>query len=143
MKVEPLIVERTFNASPEKIWKALTEKEKIKEWSFDMDDFKPDPGFEFRFYGEKDGRKFLHLCKVLEVIKEKKLRYSWKYDGYQGESFVTYELIPEGNQTKLRLIHEGIESFPSDNDDFSRENFTMGWTEIIGTLLKNFIEKPS
>jgi hypothetical protein len=29
-------------------------------------------GFEFQFTGEgKDGEKYIHLCKVMDVIKEK------------------------------------------------------------------------
>jgi len=141
MKAEPLVVERIYNAPAEKVWDAITDKEKIKVWSFDMDAFVPKVGFEFRFYGEKDGRKFLHICKVLDVVPQRRLKFSWRYENFPGQSFVTYELFPEVDKTKFRLTHEEIESFPADNDDFSRANFTMGWNQIVGTLLKDFVEK--
>ena len=140
-----IVIERTYNAPVEKVWKAITDKEEMKQWYFDLDGFKAEPGFEFQFYGEgKQGKKFLHLCKVIEVIAKKKLTYSWRYDGYEGNSFVTFELFEEGNKTRLKLSHKGLESFPvTPDNDFAKENFTEGWTYIIGTGLKEFVEKQS
>ena len=59
----------------------------------------------------------------------------------KGYSVVTFELFPEGDATRLKLTHEGIESFRENGPDFAKESFMQGWTELIGTLLKNFIEK--
>ena len=48
----------------------------MKQWYFDLSEFKPEPGFEFQFYGEgHKGEKYLHLCKVTDVVPEKRLRY--------------------------------------------------------------------
>lgn len=140
---EPFIIERTYDAPVEKVWKALTDKNEMKQWYFDLAEFKPEPGFEFQFYGEgKNGEKFLHLCKITDVMKNKKLRYSWRYDGYKGISFVTFELFDEGGKTRLKLTHEGIETFPKTaNNDFAKENFAEGWTYITGTSLKEYLEK--
>jgi hypothetical protein len=49
--------------------------------------------------------------------------------------------LKKGKQTRLKLTHEGLETFPQDNPDFAKESFTAGWTEIIGTLLKQYLEK--
>jgi uncharacterized protein YndB with AHSA1/START domain len=141
MKNEPFVIERTFNAPVEKIWKAITDKAQMKPWYFDLESFKPEVGFEFSFKGGPDERQYLHLCKITEVIREKKLTYSWRYDGYVGNSFVTFELFPENGKTRLRLTHEGLETFPASNPDFAKKNFAEGWTAIIGTSLKDFLEK--
>ena len=140
MKTEPLVVERTYNAPVELVWKALTEKEQIKQWSFDFSDFKPEVGFEFSFKGGKDGT-YIHLAKVVEAIPNKKLSYTWRYKGYEGDSLVTFELFAEGDKTRLKLTHEGIETIAVNGPDFYRENFEMGWTDIIGRSLKDFVEK--
>ena len=72
----------------------------------------------------------------------KKLTYSWRYDGYKGNSFVTFELFAEGNKTKLKLTHAELESFSANkNPDFDKKNFEGGWTQIIGTSLKEFLDK--
>jgi hypothetical protein len=67
------------------------------------------------------------------------LRYSWRYEGYEGISFVTFELFADGNNTKIRLTHEGLESFPASNPDFAKENFVEGWNYLIGTSLIKFL----
>ena len=82
----------------------------------------------------------MHLCKITEVIPNKKLTYSWRYEGYEGNSFVTWELFPEGNRTRVRLTHEGLETFPASNPDFAKSNFEQGWTEILGDMLRKFVE---
>ena len=138
---EPLVIERTFNASVERVWKAITDKNEMKQWYFDLAEFKPEPGFEFQFEGGKEDKCYLHLCRVTEVIPNKKLTYSWRYDGFEGNSFVTFELFPEGNKTRLKLTHAGLETFPHDNPDFAKENFMEGWTSIIGTFLKEYLDK--
>ena len=143
MKQEPFFIERTLNAPIEKVWKAITDKDQMKQWYFDLADFKPEPGFEFQFTGGKDDRSYLHLCKITEVVPGKKLQYSWRYDGYEGNSFVTFELFKEGNKTRLVLTHEGLETFPITNKDFAKENFVEGWTMIIGTLLPKFVESAT
>ena len=75
------------------------------------------------------------------MVPGKKLQYSWRYDGYEGNSFVTFELFAEGDKTRVKLTHEGLETLAATNKDFARENFMQGWTSIIGTNLKNFVEK--
>lgn len=141
MKHELFVIERTYDAPVEKVWKAITDKEQMKEWYFSIAAFKPEVGFEFQFEAGSKDKKYLHLCKITDVEANKKLRYSWRYDGFQGNSFVTFELFPEGKGTRLKLTHEGLETFVTDNPDFARESFAKGWNHIIGKSLKEYIEK--
>jgi uncharacterized protein YndB with AHSA1/START domain len=142
MRKEPIVVERTYNAPAERIWKALTDKNKMKQWYFDIADFKPQEGFEFRFTGkDHEGKDWLHICTITDVVPNQKLKHSWKYDGYEGISYVTWELFPEGDNTRVKLTHEGLETFPATIKAFARENFEEGWTAILGTMLKEFVEQ--
>ena len=140
MNTEPFVIERTYNASVEQVWEAITDKDKMKQWYFDLEEFIPEVGFEFTFYGGSKEQQYLHICKITEVIPGKKLKHSWKYDGYPGESFVTFELSPEGDKTTLKLTHAGLHTFPQDTKDFAQESFAKGWTHIIGTSLKEYLE---
>lgn len=137
---EPLIVEHTLNAPVEKIWKALTNWEDMHQWYFTLEKFKPEKGFQFRFEGSDEGRKFIHHCEVKEAVENEILSYSWRYENYEGDSLVTFELFPEGSRTKVRLTHEGLGSFPDGDRSFARESFEAGWEHIIGTSLKNYVE---
>ena len=143
MKNEPFVIERSLNAPAERVWKAITDQKEMKQWYFDIPAFNAQVGFEFTFLGENEGRSYKHLCKVTEVIPGKKLTYSWRYEGYPGNSFVTFELFPDGNKTKIKLTHEGLETFPQDKPDFARRSFEQGWTELIGKLLPGYVEKEA
>jgi len=141
MKPEPFSIERILNAPASVVWKAITDKKHMKQWYFDLSEFKPEVGFQFQFYGVgHQGDRYLHLCQVTEVIPEKKLVYSWQYDGYEGLSFVCFELFAIGEKTKVKLTHAGLETFPV-HPDFAKESFAQGWTSLIGTLLKDYVEK--
>ncbi len=141
MKGEPLVIERVYNAPADRVWQAITDNAQMKQWYFDIDAFKAEPGFRFSFIGENEGRRYVHLCEVTEVVPGKKLAYSWTYQDYPGHSLVSFELFPQGNKTRVVLTHTGLETFPADNPDFKRTNFMEGWTHIIGTGLKTFVEK--
>jgi len=141
MIIQPFVIERTLKAPIQKVWEAITDKNKMKEWYFDLPDFKAEVGLEFRFYGGPDDRQYLHICEVTEVVPNQKLTYSWRYDGEPGISYVTFELIDLGLSTKIRLTHSHLESFSSGNPDLARQNFEAGWTDLIGNLLKAYVEK--
>ena len=138
MENEPLILEHEFDAPIELVWRAFTEKELMKKWFFDVSDFQPIVGFKFQFEGGEEDKRYVHLCEVIELVPLKKLKYSWKYEGYDGLSFVTYELSSVGDKTKVKLIHEGIETFT--NLDFVIGKFLEGWTYLLQVSLQEFLD---
>jgi uncharacterized protein YndB with AHSA1/START domain len=136
-----IVIERTLSAPVALVWSALTDPERMKLWYFDIPGFRAEPGFRFSFTGGPPGRTYNHLCEVLEVLPERRLSYSWRYEGIPGNSRVTFELFAQGERTVLRLTHRGLETFPADNPDLARANFVEGWTAIIGTSLPEFIAR--
>ena len=136
---EAVVIERTFNAPVGRVWKALTDVEEMRQWYFNLKQFKAEVGFEFEFVVEHEGMTYHHLCKVTEVIPQKKLAYTWRYKGHEGDSLVTFELFADGNKTRLKLTHTGIETFPK-TPAYARKNFEAGWTTIIDSELKQFLE---
>jgi len=135
---EALVIERTFNAPVARVWKALTDVEQMRQWYFELKEFKPEVGFEFEFSVEHKDMNYHHLCKITEVIPQKKLVHTWRYKGHEGNSLVTFELFAEGNKTRLKLTHDGLDSFPK-TSAFARENFKQGWTAITAEL-QEFLE---
>jgi len=136
---EAIILERTFDAPVARVWNALTDVDQMRQWYFDLKEFKPQVGFEFEFIVEHEGNSYHHLCRVIDVIPEKKIAYTWRYKGEPGDSLVTFELVPDGDKTRLKLTHTGIETFPK-TPAYARKNFENGWTSIIGAELKQFLQ---
>jgi uncharacterized protein YndB with AHSA1/START domain len=138
----PIKIECLFDAPIAKVWNALTAPAEMKNWYFDLPDFKPEVGCKFEFGGgPSPDKQYLHLCEVAEVIAGKRLTHSWRYDGYAGNSFVTFELSKQDGKTLLKFLHAGVDSFPESNPDLALENFVSGWNHIINISLKNYLEK--
>jgi uncharacterized protein YndB with AHSA1/START domain len=141
MNTEPVVTERLFDAPVATVWKALTDKDEMKKWYFDLPEFKPEKGFQFEFMGGRpDGIQYRHLCEITDVVPEKILAYSWRYDGYPGNSIVMFELTEKGTKTLLKLTHTGLETFQQNNPDFDKKNFMEGWNHIVNISLKDFLE---
>lgn len=140
MSKKTINIEQNINAPVSKVWKALTDKEQMGHWFAEVDSFEPRVGFRFSFYTGGEEQKYLHICKVIEVKQKELLSYNWHYEDIPGNSTVRYELFAKGNNTIVRLTHEGIVSFPQDNPLFSVEAFNEGWKEIIKISLKEYVE---
>ena len=138
---EPIVIDRIFNAPVARVWRALTDVDQMRQWYFDLKEFKAQVGFEFDFVVEHEGNAYHHLCKVTEVTPQKKIAYTWRYKGEPGISLVTFELFPEGSKTRLKLTHTGVETFPK-TPAYARKNFESGWNTIVDSELRPFVEKP-
>ncbi len=140
MNQQSVIVEAEYPVPVEKVWEALTNPDQMRQWYFDLEEFKAEPGFEFSFTGEgSQGDKYVHICRVTEVIPYQKLSYTWAYENLPGQSHVLFELFDLGAATRLKLTHEGLETFPQNHPDFRRESFSGGWNELIPVLLKKYL----
>ena len=140
-RYEPIIIEKTFLAPIDIVWKAISQKERMKEWYFDLPTFRAEEGFEFEFMAGSEEKKWLHRCRIKEVIPGRKISYTWQYPGYAGESLVSFELFPEKENTRLVLTHSGLGTFPQEVVELRKENFMEGWMEIIGTSLEEYLGK--
>lgn len=140
----PVIVEQCFHVSVSQLWEAISELEQMKLWFFeDIESFSPELGFETQFNVQSGERNFMHLWKLIEVVPQEKLVYSWKYEGYKGASIVCFETLKNDKGSCLRLTHAVIESFPQTIPEFTSESCLEGWTYFICNRLKSFLERTS
>ena len=139
---KPVIVEQEFNTSIEDLWTAITHPDHMREWFFEnIPAFEAKEGFSTHFNVQTQDRDFLHLWEITELIPGKKIRYNWKYGGYPGDSFVTFELFEREDKTLLRLTHDVTEDFPEDIPEFSRESCLNGWNYFIKESLDSYMKE--
>jgi uncharacterized protein YndB with AHSA1/START domain len=141
MESPVIAIEKLLAAPRPIVWRALTDKEWMKEWYFDLIAFKAEKGFKFQFVGgPAPERQYVHICEITEVVPNEKLVHTWDYKGHKGSSTLSFELIEKGDATLLKLLHSGISSFPADNADFDISNFKKGWNHLINTALDSFVK---
>jgi len=140
--IEPVVVNQTFHVSKDRLWNAITEKKQMKQWFFEnIEAFEPKVGFETSFIVENEGRIFPHLWRITAVEPLRKISYNWQYEGYAGNSFVTFELSEYNKGSQLKLTHQVTESFPQDIPEFSRESCKEGWEWFINKRLKDYLRE--
>lgn len=137
----PIIVEQEFNVPINVLWDAITQLDHMKEWFFDnIPAFEPEVGFQTSFTVHLEDRTFTHHWRIEKAIPLKKITFHWSYAEYEGEGLVTFELFDEGNKSTLRLTNAGLETFPDEIPEFSRESAENGWDYFIKESLKKYLE---
>ena len=132
------ITHRFFYSHPPKtVWAYLTTSELMEQWLM-KNDFQPIVGFDFQFRTgpiaslDFDG---IFYCKVLEIVPEKRLSYSWKSGPGDGritlESIVVWELKPTEDGTEVLLQHSGFSK--KENLDFYN-GLMHGWVEKLDRI---------
>ena len=134
-----LALVRKFKAPPEKVWRALTQPEELRQWFAPGDEFKiPRAEADLKVGGRynivmqsPDGE--LHDVKGVyrEIVQGKKLVYTWAWKSTpERESLVTIELRPADGGTELTLKHEQF------FDEEARDKHQHGWTGCLAHLEK-------
>lgn len=137
--MQAIQLEFTYSASVDAVWDALVNTEALHVWFFQVRNFKPEEGNEFHFY-EPGGNRFLHRCTILKLMPKQLLSYTWSYPDYQvGNTLVTWQLEPQGEETKVLFSHEGVEQFEEAGPEFTYENFVAGWNAIVKNQLRNYL----
>jgi uncharacterized protein YndB with AHSA1/START domain len=130
-------LERLLDAPAETVWRYLTEAELRKQWFMGGTDAHADGEFEMivdhdqlsdddvrypESYAQSKGRRWSE--KVIRYDPPRLLETTFGVD----KGIVTYELSPEGDQTRLVLTHSKITS-PTGFQDFGG-----GWTSHLAVL---------
>ena len=70
--MKPIVIERTFNAAVSVVWNAITDKDQMKQWYFDLPDFKPVMGLEFQFWGGDEKSNTCISAKSRKLLNRRK-----------------------------------------------------------------------
>lgn len=137
----PIILEFIYNKPIQEVWEAITQPEKMKNWFFEqMEDFKPEVGFETVFPLYSEDRTFTHMWKVFAVETLQKLTTEWTYSEYAGKGHVTFLVEKRNdNSTKLTLINEVMVDFPTNIPEFTRDSCIAGWNYFLKERLTTYL----
>ena len=140
-----MVIERTFNAPRELVWKVITECEHLKKWNGPKGYTCPDFSSDFRVGGkylnsmmDEKGNKIWGTGIYKEIVPLEKLVCSDSFADENGnpvtsdhydmpgmplEMTITFLLEEESGKTKLTVMHEGVEP-----------GAAMGWNSCLDKM---------
>jgi uncharacterized protein YndB with AHSA1/START domain len=140
--------ERLYPATPEELWSAVTEPERLRRWLAPGGaTLEPRSGGRFELAMADDGTTTVH-GRVLRFEPPRTLEVEWRYEG-EHESILTIELSPQPDGTRLvldhRLLHEdqapgysaGWHAFLDGLDDLLRGS-SGSWDERFRERLASY-----
>ena len=131
-----LDLRRTYPVAPEKVWRAWTDPQTLKQWMGPSDGSVLVAETDVRVGGRyrivmkaPDGEEHDVSGVYREVVPNRKLVYTWAWKSTpERESLVTIDLRPEGDGTQLTLTHEAFFDAPA------RDRHNQGWLVCIDRL---------
>jgi uncharacterized protein YndB with AHSA1/START domain len=124
-------IERHLAAPPERVFETWLDPASMARWlsptgrALATTDPRPDGRFRVVMLG--NGTEIEHVGRYLELVRGRRLRFTWRSPYTGGDSIVTVELAPAPGGTRLTLLHEGL---PGEHAD----PHAGGWGQILDLL---------
>ena len=99
-------IEVVYPHPVERVWRALTDADALANWLM-PNDFAPRLGHHFTFRAEGEWTGTIE-CEVVALEPPTRVAYTWASGPLQPPTLVTWTLAPEGEGTRLRLVHSGF-----------------------------------
>lgn len=138
-----LTLTREYAAPPEKVWRAWTDAQVLKQWwatsgndRTSLAELDVRVGGRYRIcFGGADGNEHEAAGTYQEVVKPKKLVFTWSWPRTTPDrvSLVTILFNAKGTGTELVFKHEQFA------DETARDNHKRGWTGLLEKLAE-FVE---
>ena len=121
--------EIVVDATPSTIFPFLSEREQLLKWIGTDAEIDPRPGGLFKVLV---GGKHPSLGEFVEVVPDQKVAFTFGWDepGHPipaASTRIEISLIPEGDKTRVRLVHSGL---PAD----AVADHTQGWEHYLDRL---------
>jgi uncharacterized protein YndB with AHSA1/START domain len=128
-----IVEELTIEATPQRVWRAITEPDEIVQWWAFEARVKPEVGSlgEFRFRPPAGVLQF----EMAELDQDEKVRWISRQGSPQwAGTSVTWQLMPVHNGTKLIFTHDGFAQV-----DEAYERTRGNWQYFLASL-KSYLE---
>lgn len=122
---------RTYPTHALDLWQAVTDPDRLRRWFMPITgDLRV--GGRYQLQGNAGGT-------IQECVEPERIRITWEYGG--GVSWVTLRFVPEGDGTRLELLHESP-VMPGFSDRFGPGAVGVGWDlSFLGLALH--LQDPS
>lgn len=123
-------VSKDFTASPERVFDAWLDPAMVEYWFApglgEMVRVEIDArvGGTFRLDQQRGSEIARHWGTYVEIVRPRRIVFSWCVDGVDGEDLVTIEIAPADGGCRVTITHRMDESF-ADYADLTRKGWNM------------------
>jgi uncharacterized protein YndB with AHSA1/START domain len=129
--------ETQVEASPEEVWEALTDDDRLSEWLAPEVELDPIEGGEVAVREGDDER-----TGTVETVEEgERIAFTWTRPG-QGESFVEFTIEPLPAGTRVRVVETPTNSAATNSAAGSTATSFGGWGSRLARLHRSFRFTP-
>jgi uncharacterized protein YndB with AHSA1/START domain len=134
-----LVVNRTFQAPIEKVFRAWTDPNELDRWFSPVDDVTVSSSVDLRVGGayriqinKNDGTSFITSGTYREIQPPHRLVFTWNgaCEIEANETVVTIEFFSVGDSTQVTLTHQRF------SNEEARDRHEHGWTGCLDRLAK-------
>jgi uncharacterized protein YndB with AHSA1/START domain len=128
-----ITTERSFNYSPQAVYKAWVSEETVVP---PVTRIEKDVrlGGHYRLFVEMEGMTFAMQAEYKEIIPNRKLVYSWEWNDDGEETLVVVDFIPQADGCLVKLTHGEFKK------QESFDNHSFGWGNYFDGLEKQLEE---
>ena len=137
-----------IEAPPEVVWRTITEPNQIVAWFSDAAELEARPGATGALTWEPGGKATVDLPEAVTVVLrvekvEQPHYFSFRWMHAAGAEpdaansvLVEFDLSPEGENTRLRLVESGFRTLarPDEGTERNVDNHSEGWDNHLGRL---------
>ena len=123
---------KTVDASPERVFRALTDADELGRWwvTSAESDARTGGDYVLRFEFEDASRNHVYAGQYEEVTPNERVRYPW--NGQFGDTTVEFSLEPADGGTAVTLRHSGW----AEQADEARQMHEEGWSFFLDNLVR-------
>jgi uncharacterized protein YndB with AHSA1/START domain len=141
-------IEKTYNASPARVWKAFADKETKHKWFAGPTEWDEGPyeldfrigGVERSSGGPKGGPTHYYEARFQDIVPNERIitTYEMRLDDTRiSVSVATIELVPAGKGTKLTFTEVGAYLDGHDPDGKMRREGTSGMLDLVAKVVED------
>jgi uncharacterized protein YndB with AHSA1/START domain len=132
-------IERIFDASRERVWRAMTEARLLAQWwgrgnKLDVEELDVRPGGFWRFVEHADGTTHGFRGRFREVTPPSRLVQTFEWDGAPGHVSVTDTTLEDLGDGRTRLVGLCLFMTAEDLDAMTRSGMEAGMNQSYAAL---------
>ena len=132
-------IERIFNASRDRVWRAFTEADLVKQWwgrgnKLDVEKFEFKVGGHWRFVEHSGGETHGFEGRFGEITPQTKISQTFEWDGWPARPILETAVFEDLGDGRTRIVNTSLFYTTADRDGMLKSGMEGGMNESHAAL---------